>query len=178
METNETEVASCLFCCHNIEVNRYCNAVSRQFRDHKFVGINKLGRDANLPCGDEHKVWRSVILSRLDSRTQCKVKPNMRYRIAAHHFLPQCIIDNNATKFLRKVIPNIAGKYTIYSCNFISDKKDYPHGAKASKLWYSIPDQTNSEASQTYATMVAEYEIRMEIERQNKQKEHEEMFQS
>ena len=85
METNETEVASCLFCCHNIEVNRYCNAVSRQFRDHEFVGINKLGIDANLPCGDEHKVWRSVILSRLDSRTQCKVKPNMRYRIAAHH---------------------------------------------------------------------------------------------
>ena len=50
MEPNETEkVASCLFCCHSTEVNRYCNDVSKQFRDHMNVGIKKLGRSAYLP---------------------------------------------------------------------------------------------------------------------------------
>ncbi len=94
------------------------------------------------------------------------LKSNGRNTIAAHHFLPECIIDDNISKFLIKFLSQKVTKriYTIYSCNYVADKAEYPHGSKSSKLWYSIPDQTNEEARQTYLNLNAIYEVTLEIQ--------------
>lgn len=80
-----------------------------------------------------------VIIKKLDLETQQHInRSTSNFRIAAHHF-PTCAIDaDNQTRFLKK---HIFGKdaaslgYSRYSSNFLSDKKDRPHGNKNSKVW-------------------------------------------
>ena len=157
-DTVVEKILSCLVCCYSKEANMKCNLLSAQFRAHEHVGINKLGRFCYLPTGEEHEVWRHCILQRLDVRTKSRVQPNRRYRIAAHHFPPECIRDHNSAKFLIKFAPRelvTRKRYRALRFNFVVQASEYPHGSKSTKLWYSMPEESLTDASLTLSIFVS-----------------------
>jgi hypothetical protein len=135
-----------------------------------------------LPKSVIHEKWRSVILQGLDLTTQYRVKQDGNYRIAAHHFHPDCIGEGD-TKFLQKFISNkkdiFGRKFNTRSRNYVVNKSEYPQGSKSCQLWYSIPDKTNKEAERNYYILDADYKVKVDIamaeeEREKKQREMEE----
>ena len=135
-----------------------------------------------LPKSVIHEKWRSVILQGLDLTTQYRVKQDGNYRIAAHHFHPDCIGEGD-TKFLQKFISNkkdiFGRKFNTRSRNYVVNKSEYPQGSKSCQLWFSIPDKTNQEAERNYYILDADYKVKVDIamaeeEREKKQREMEE----
>ncbi len=55
--------------------------------------------------------------------------------------------------------------YSNSSCNFLSNKKDRPHGSKRKRVWLSIPDQSNRNAQLLLSKLDGEYRALVDMER-------------
>ena len=109
-----TGIRCCILCCHSMDLHTECKRVRALFEGHQYIGINKMSRYIRLPSEGSNKLWRSVIFEGVHPSTKDRLREGSDIRIAAHHFLSDCIGESE-TKILKKFFPmtRIYSRYNV-----------------------------------------------------------------